>query len=187
MHPDDRNKYLDILELSPDATFSEIRNAYLHLKSLYSRDSIVTLTVKDEIPQERKEEILREIEEAYQSLLTLFEKKGPGLEREKTVRIDDRDFREEVTSEVTAFSGQTLKEIRERLNIDLQDIALSTKIQSQYLENIETETFDGLPPEAYARGFVVSYAEYLGLDAKKVADDYMKRYRIWKDVSGRKR
>ncbi|MFO7737622.1 MAG: hypothetical protein R6V46_04050, partial [Desulfatiglandaceae bacterium] len=66
MRPDDRNKYLDILELSPDANLSEIRNAYLHLKALYSRDSIVTLTIKDEVAPERKEEILKEIEEAYQ-------------------------------------------------------------------------------------------------------------------------
>ena len=187
MRPDDRNKYLDILELSPDANLSEIRNAYLHLKALYSRDSIVTLTIKDEVAPERKEEILKEIEEAYQSLLTLFDKRGPGSENERIARMDDGDFREDVSSEVIAFSGRALREIRERLNIDLQDISLSTKIQTQYLENIETEAFDGLPPEAYARGFVVSYAEYLGLDAKRVADDYMRRYRMGKDVSGKKK
>jgi DnaJ-class molecular chaperone len=187
MCQDDHNRYLDILELSPDASLSEIRKAYLHLKALYSRDSIVTLTVKDEVPQERKEEILREIEEAYHGLLALFEKKGTGSEHERTVRIDDKGFEEDVSSEVTAFSGQALRELRERLNIDLQDIALSTKIQAQYLENIEIEGFDDLPPEAYTRGFVVSYAEYLGLDAKKVADDYMRRYRIWKDVSVKKK
>jgi curved DNA-binding protein CbpA len=187
MCQDDDDKYFDILELSPDATLSEIRKAYLHLKALYSRDSIVTLTVKDEVPQERKEEILREIEEAYHSLLAIFEKKGTASEYERTVRIDDKDFDEEVSSEIISFSGQALREVRERLNIDLQDIALSTKIQTQYLENIETESFDDLPPEAYTRGFVVSFADYLGLDAKKVADDYMRRYRMWKDVSGKRK
>jgi hypothetical protein len=139
--------------------------------------------VKDEVPEERKKEILREIEEAYHGLLELFEKSDTGSDYERSPRSDDKGLDQEVSTDVTAFNGQALREIREKLRIDLQDIVLSTKIQTQYLESIETEKFDELPPEAYIRGFVVSYAEYLGLDSKKVADDYMKRYHMWQGVN----
>jgi hypothetical protein len=179
MYQEDYIKYLEILELAPGASLSEIRKAYLHLMALYSKESIVTLPIIDEFPGDRKKEILRKIEEAYRGLLALFEKgvdkpehdRGPGLARIEL---------EETSIEIETYTGQALREIRERLNIDLQDIALSTRVQTQYLKSIELEAFDALPHEAYTRGFVISYAEYLSLDPKKVADDYMDRYRAWK-------
>jgi hypothetical protein len=180
MCQEDYSKYLETLELSTGASLSEIRRAYLHLKALYSRESIVTLPIEDEISKERKREILRQIEEAYHSLLNLFEKENivPGYE--KGPRFATKDIKQAPTN-ITTFSGKVLQEIRERLSIELQDIALSTRVQTQYLKSIELEVFDALPPEAYTRGFVISYAEYLSLDSKKVADDYMNRYHAWKD------
>ena len=177
---EDYSKYLETLELSSGASLSEIRRAYLHLKALYSRDSIVTLPIEDEISKERKREILRQIEEAYHSLLNLFEREDLTSSHEKSPGLIAKDI-EQAATDIATFGGKALQEIRERLNIELQDIALSTRVQTQYLKSIELEEFDALPPEAYTRGFVVSYAEYLSLDSKKVADDYMNRYHAWKD------
>ena len=185
MGRDDYSKYLDTLELSPGASLSEIRKAYLHLRLLYARDSIVTLPVKDEISEERKKEILDEIEEAYHGLHVLFEQGHVATDYERGPRFETKDLTQ-ASREVGNFSGQTLRVIRKKLNIELQDIALSTKIQIQYLENIENEKFDALPPLAYIRGFVVSYAEYLGLDSKKVAEDYMSRYHVWRGGNEKK-
>ncbi|MBW2092678.1 MAG: helix-turn-helix domain-containing protein, partial [Deltaproteobacteria bacterium] len=61
------------------------------------------------------------------------------------------------------------------------EIALTTKIQVEHLENLENENYVDLPPEVYIRGFILSYAKALSLDSKKVADDYMYRYTVWKD------
>jgi len=179
MESEEYQRYLDILEIEPGASLSEIREAYLLLKSLYSEDSIVTLPITDDISQQRKEKILSDIEEAYHMLAGSYERydvSGGEHQYLQTV-LDQYD---QPPAEVTAFGGQALRETRERLGIDLQKIALSTRIQLHHLEHMENEEFDLLPPETYVRGFVVSYAKCLHLDPEKVAADYMERYRIWK-------
>ncbi len=179
MQYEEYEKYFEILEIDPGASFLEIREAYLHLKSLYSEDSIVTLPVKDEVPENRKTEILWEIEEAYQILSETCERENHFQDvREATPSgIDEGDL---PLYEITEFSGQRLRGIRERRGIDLHNVSLSTRIQIQYLEDLENEDFDGLPPETYIRGFVVSYAKTLNLDPVQVAEDYMKKYHKWK-------
>jgi hypothetical protein len=177
MNREECNKYFEILEISPDASLTEVRRAYLHLKDLYSNASIVTLPVENEISDNRNEQILLHIEDAYRSLLSLYKEEGSTPER------DIRD----IISEVTIFNGPALREIRERLSIDLRDVALVTKIQMQHLENIELEKYDALPVEVYIRGYVASYAKYLSLDPKKVADDYMNEYYVWKEARKQKK
>jgi curved DNA-binding protein CbpA len=179
MQPEEYERYLDILEISPGASYSEIREAYLHLKSLYSEDSIVTLPIRDDISEERKKEILQDIEEAYQMLSGSCEQKDLAEVEKKAVHLDADGF-DQTDVDRTSFGGQTLREIRERQGVDLQKMALSTRIQVHYLERIENEEFDALPPETYVRGFVMSYSQCLHLDPKKVAADYMKRYQLWK-------
>lgn len=180
MESEEYERYLDILEIGPGASLVEIREAYLLLKSLYSEDSIVTLPIRDDISEERKKEILGEIEEAYQMLAGSYDRSDfPRGEQESLPPgLDEYD---QPPVDVIGFGGQVLRETRDRLGIDLQKIALSTRIQVHYLEHIENEEFESLPPETYVRGFVVSYAKCLHLDPNKAAADYMKRYRIWKN------
>ena len=168
------NKYFELLEVNPGASLPEIRQAYRHLKELYSTESIATLPIREEMSEASRREILDQIEEAYQGLTASYRKGHVVPEIDPT----------EVLSGITVFSGQTLKQIRERLNIDLYDVALSTKVQIRNLEDIETENYGALPPDVYTRGFVISYARHLSLDTNKVVDDYMNRYYEWK--AGRK-
>ncbi len=172
MNREEYNKYFEILELSPESSLTEVRRAYLHLKSLYSTTSIVTLPVENEISENLNEQILLQVEDAYQNLLSLYKEEGSAPERDI----------KNIVSEVTIFNGPALREIRERLSIDLRDVALVTKIQMQHLENIELEKYESLPVEVYVRGYVASYARYLSLDPKKVADDYMNEYHVWKET-----
>ena len=180
MSREEHNIYFEMLELDPDATLSEVRNAYFHLKKLYSTDSIVTLPVADEFLSDSRQEILQQIEEAYTRLVALFENgyNEPESE-ERSLSIFDDDHKRDI-SDITSFSGQILRELREKRGIELHELALATKIRIQYFENIEREEFDSLPPPVYIRGYVVNYARYLSLDPKKVADDYMDRYKAWK-------
>jgi hypothetical protein len=178
--PEKHRRYLDILEIGPGASYSEIREAYILLKSLYSEDSIVTLPIRDDISEERKKEILEEIEEAYQALAGACEQKDFQRGEEKDLH-SGVDVYDQPPFEATEFGGQTLREVREMQGLDLQKIALSTRIQVPYLAHIEHEEFDALPPETYVRGFVISYAKCLRLDSGKVAAEYMKKYRIWKE------
>lgn len=66
--------------------------------------------------------------------------------------------------------GTTLREARERRGIDLAQVAASTKIRGRFLGAIEAEEWEILPPEVYARSFIRTYAEYLGLDGRALVE-----------------
>ena len=165
----------ETLELTPEASLSEIKQSYHLLKDLYSNSSIVTVSVEDEISDFEKKKILDRIEAAYQSLLAFFQEE-PSASGPAGRRAEQDDF-QEALAEISSYSGPVLKEIREKLNIGLHEIAMVTKVQIQYLENLEAENYTALPDEVYTRGFVIAYARHLSLDAQKVVDDYMAEFR----------
>ncbi len=181
MEDEDYTKYYDILELHQDASLSDIKRAYRHLKDLYSTDSIVTSPLTDEFPEDNRKEVIDLIEEAYRKLVKRFQRrgleKGPGETAPLLHAGDILEFTETVES----YTGPVLKSLREKMGIELHDISLATKIRSQYLEAIELEQFGSLPPEIYTRGFVIEYARYLSLNPDRVAHDVMLRYKEWKD------
>jgi lipopolysaccharide export system ATP-binding protein len=91
-------KYLEILELDPDASLAEIKKSYLHLKRLYSSDSIVMSPIAEEFPVEKRQVILQQIEMAYSNLLDLLEKEDKKiLKKEKKIKFDiDSAGKEEI-------------------------------------------------------------------------------------------
>jgi len=62
--------------------------------------------------------------------------------------------------------GQQIKEARRSQNITLAEAAHATKIKERYLRAIEEGHLEELPSTVQQRGFVRSYADYLGLDAE---------------------
>jgi cytoskeleton protein RodZ len=60
--------------------------------------------------------------------------------------------------------GSTLREARMRQGLELRDAAEATRIRVKFLAALEGERFGELPAEAYARAFLRTYAEFLGLD-----------------------
>jgi cytoskeletal protein RodZ len=64
--------------------------------------------------------------------------------------------------------GAILKTRRLELGISIADIASKTMIRRAYLEDLEADRFDAFPGEVYLKGFMRSYAEALGLEAKTV-------------------
>jgi flagellar biosynthesis protein FlhG len=172
-------KYFDILEISPDSSILEIRNAYMRLKKLYSSDSVVLSPIEDEFSMKERQKILQQVEDAYRKLMENF-KDRPGMRSDhKGPVVPDNEPPEEGT-EKESYSGPILKQIREKMGIQLFEVSLDTKIRMELLEYIEQEKFDSLPPEVYLKGHLINYANYLLLDSKKVADDYVSRYRAWK-------
>jgi cytoskeleton protein RodZ len=65
--------------------------------------------------------------------------------------------------------GQRLRNAREARGLSLDEIEAATRIRRRFLEAIEAEDFDQLPGPAYAKGFLRTYATYLGLPAEDVA------------------
>ncbi|HET9163234.1 MAG TPA: helix-turn-helix domain-containing protein [Solirubrobacterales bacterium] len=68
--------------------------------------------------------------------------------------------------------GETLREARNRRKLDLVEVEAAIKIRVRYLQAIENEEWDALPGGAYTRGFIRTYAGYLGLDGERLAEDY---------------
>lgn len=68
--------------------------------------------------------------------------------------------------------GATLREARSRRKVDLSEVEAAIKIRVRYLQAMENEEWDALPGGAYTRGFIRTYAAYLGLDGERLADEY---------------
>ena len=66
--------------------------------------------------------------------------------------------------------GMELKNIRESKGLSLEQVQQDTKIRSRYLEAIEAGDLSVLPGMVYARGFIKSYAEYLGVDGMELLE-----------------
>lgn len=60
--------------------------------------------------------------------------------------------------------GETLRRARLSKNVTFEDAERVTRIRREYLQALEQEEFGKLPAPVYARGFLRSYAGYLGLD-----------------------
>jgi cytoskeletal protein RodZ len=68
--------------------------------------------------------------------------------------------------------GETLRQARLDKSVSLAEAARDTRIRRSYLEALEAEDHAALPPAVYTRGFLRSYAEYLGLNAQAMVDLY---------------
>lgn len=64
--------------------------------------------------------------------------------------------------------GSTLRRAREARGLTLEDAERDTRISRRYLQALENEEFDIIPAPVYARGFLRSYSQYLGLDPQKL-------------------
>ena len=179
IHDDEYIRCCAILEVSPDASMGEIKRSYLYLKELYSVDSIASMALDDEFSTVDKQDILGEIEQAFDTLMELEKQAQASSAGEQIEPADDAVLAEAISG-IDSFDGPSLKRIREKMGIALDHVAVASRIQHRHLINLEDENFDALPAEVYTRGFVVSYAEYLSLDKQKVVADYMARYRRWK-------
>ncbi|NWF56627.1 MAG: helix-turn-helix domain-containing protein [Syntrophaceae bacterium] len=66
--------------------------------------------------------------------------------------------------------GRLLQKTREEKKISLESIARETRIKLDFLQAIEEDSFQVMPGEAYARGFIRSYSKFLHLNAEEMVD-----------------
>jgi cytoskeleton protein RodZ len=72
--------------------------------------------------------------------------------------------------------GSTLREARMRAHIDITEVETRTKIRAKYLRAIENEEWDLLPGPIYAKSFLRTYGDFLGLDSRMLVDEFRRRY-----------
>lgn len=77
--------------------------------------------------------------------------------------------------------GASLREARERRGLSPADVQTSLRIRERYLTALEQERWELLPGEAYAKGFLRTYAEFLGLNGVLYVDEFNARVALHDD------
>jgi hypothetical protein len=83
--------------------------------------------------------------------------------------------------------GNSLLEARSRRGVDFVQAELATKIRAKYLRALEEERFEQLPSQTYVKGFLRTYADYLGLDGQLYVDEFNSRFVVGDEVDSRPR
>jgi hypothetical protein len=71
--------------------------------------------------------------------------------------------------------GPSLREARTRRGLSPADVHKAIRIRERYLTALEEERWEMLPGDAYTKGFLRTYAEFLGLDGQLYVEEYATR------------
>jgi hypothetical protein len=180
----DLRKSYEILELPDGASLREVQNAYLHLRKLYAGNSVALAPLEEEFSDKTRRKILQQVEDAYDTLRSALAGERTNADGggtgERGDTVPELDRLEEI-----AYSGPVLRKIRERINLNENAVSQELKIRTELLRALEEERFEGLPQEPYLKGHLQSIARLLGLQPDRVAEDYLRRFRDWKDNRGK--
>ena len=82
--------------------------------------------------------------------------------------------------------GEKLRQAREERGISISEVAEQTRISPHYLDSIENDDYRTLPGGIFNKGFVKSYAKYVGIDEQ----DALVRHEsglltLWRSCNGR--
>ncbi|MFQ5898307.1 MAG: helix-turn-helix domain-containing protein [Candidatus Methylomirabilia bacterium] len=69
--------------------------------------------------------------------------------------------------------GEYFQELRRAKGLSLEEIADATRVSYHYLEALEADAYDQLPPPGFTKGFIRAYCQVVG----ELPDDALQRYR----------
>ena len=203
---EEEQTHYEVLETEPGVSDEEVRRAYRNLKEIYSSSSPVVGGLYDDAeltalharanaahdtlfaPERRRlydlalpeADLARAVRAAAQAGRrgTVG---GNGGSPGETSSGDRRQLASESPEPVIEIgdevTGPVLRKIRESRGLDLAEISQRTKISERHLRSIEEERFSEMPAAVYVRGFVTEYARMLRIDASRVAELYLRRFR----------
>ncbi len=87
--------------------------------------------------------------------------------------------------ETTVTVGECLKRKREELGISIKDLGDKLRIKVDYLEDLEENNYEKLPPDVYVKGFIKSYSELVGFNPEKMIELFKKEKEIENKVESR--
>jgi hypothetical protein len=150
-------------------------------KSISEINDVDELIVEIPEREESESEIPEEIE--YQEIR--FDDDNTDGEEPIEVKVDISDQEEILTDIAPAdddmeITGKFIKQTRESRKMKVGEVGELLNVKYKDLIHIENEKFDKLNDAGYLRWLITSYAKFLGLDERKSAEDYMKRYRLKK-------
>jgi len=68
--------------------------------------------------------------------------------------------------------GHYLRTLREQQSLSLEDVEEATRIRVEILRAVESGESTNRVPAAYAKGFIKTYAEFLGADSAELAERF---------------
>src|SRR5215203_5945043 len=71
--------------------------------------------------------------------------------------------------------GEKLRQAREERGISISEVAEQTRISPMYIESIENDNYKPLPGGIFNKGFVKSYAKFIGVDEQEALSDYARQ------------
>lgn len=77
--------------------------------------------------------------------------------------------------------GSSLREARTRRGLSPADVHRAIRIRERYLTALEEERWELLPGDAYGKGFLRTYADFLGLHGQLYVDEYNDRVALHDD------
>ena len=75
--------------------------------------------------------------------------------------------------------GEELRRERELRDVTCEQLAEVTKVSVRQIEALEAGRFEHLPSRVFSRGFVLSIARHLGLDAERTAAAFNHIHEGW--------
>ncbi len=72
--------------------------------------------------------------------------------------------------------GQKLESARRTKGVTVSEAGTATKILSKFIEAMEADDFGALSAPVYAKSFIRMYAQYLGIEAQPLVDEYVAQY-----------
>lgn len=72
--------------------------------------------------------------------------------------------------------GEIFKKTRLSKKLSLTEVEKVTKIRQKYIEALEENKFDKLPPPTFTKGFIKNYSDFLSLDAKQLLLLYRREF-----------
>ncbi len=72
--------------------------------------------------------------------------------------------------------GQRLEAARQAKGVSVSEAGQATKILSKFIEAMEHDDFGALSAPVYAKSFIRMYAQYLGLEAQPLVDEYITQH-----------
>src|SRR6476661_313176 len=68
--------------------------------------------------------------------------------------------------------GEKLRAAREERGVSISEVAEQTRISPLYIESIENDDYRNLPGGIFNKGFVKSFAKYVGVNEQEALMDY---------------
>jgi flagellar biosynthesis protein FlhG len=192
---EEEQTYYEILETEPGVSDEEVRRAYRAIKDIYASGSLVISGLYEE---HELAELHARVNAAHDTLFApdrrrLYDLALPEADLARAVRAaasggrrppaplsaaEERIETSEIALDPEAeITGEYLRKVRQTRGIELSDISQRSKISERYLRAIEEERFSDMPAAVYVRGYVMEYARALRMDAHRVTESYLARYR----------